>query len=141
MNWFNDDKGYGFMTPESGPDLWVRFRAIEGNGFKFLKEDQKVTFEAVQGRKGMQADKVQVTGRKRVDRGRPEPGLRRQDGRGQAAGLKPLAGWPAEPPSLPVALVRGTGQGVRRGEGGSRRRGHQRRRAAGRAWGDGSSCP
>ena len=57
-----DEKGYGFITPENGPDLFVHFRAIEGNGFKSLKEGQKVSFEAVQGQKGMQADKVQVLG-------------------------------------------------------------------------------
>ncbi|MEU7635719.1 MULTISPECIES: cold-shock protein [unclassified Streptomyces] len=62
VKWFNDEKGYGFITPESGPDLFVHFRAIEGNGFKSLKEGQQVTFEAVQGQKGMQADKVQVAG-------------------------------------------------------------------------------
>ena len=60
VKWFNDEKGYGFITPESGPDLFVHFRAIEGNGFKSLKEGQQVTFEAVQGQKGMQADEVQA---------------------------------------------------------------------------------
>ncbi|MPT20896.1 MAG: cold-shock protein [Pseudomonas sp.] len=50
------------MTPESGPDLFVHFRAIEGNGFKSLKEGQKVSFIAVQGQKGMQADQVQILG-------------------------------------------------------------------------------
>jgi CspA family cold shock protein len=49
-----------FITPESGPDLFVHFRAIQGNGFKSLKEGQKVTFVAVQGQKGMQADEVQA---------------------------------------------------------------------------------
>ncbi|WP_411389701.1 cold-shock protein [Pseudomonas sp. MPB23] len=62
VKWFSNDKGYGFITPENGPDLFVHFRAIEGNGFKTLQEGQKVTFEAVQGQKGMQADKVQVLG-------------------------------------------------------------------------------
>ena len=62
VKWFNDEKGFGFITPESGPDLFVHFRAIEGTGFRRLKEGQKVTFEAVQGQKGMQADKVQVLG-------------------------------------------------------------------------------
>ena len=57
-----DGKGFGFITPESGPNLFVHFRAIEGSGFRSLKEGQKVTFEAVQGQKGMQADKVQVLG-------------------------------------------------------------------------------
>ncbi|MCK9238007.1 cold-shock protein [Thiopseudomonas acetoxidans] len=59
VKWFNDAKGFGFITPESGPDLFVHFRAIEGNGFKSLQEGQKVSFEAVEGQKGMQADKVQ----------------------------------------------------------------------------------
>ncbi|GAA1332958.1 cold-shock protein [Streptomyces sanglieri] len=62
VKWFNDEKGYGFITPQSGPDLFVHFRAIEGNGFKSLKEGQAVTFETVQGQKGMQADKVQAVG-------------------------------------------------------------------------------
>ncbi|WP_307791216.1 cold-shock protein [Streptomyces actuosus] len=48
VKWFNEEKGYGFITSESGPDLFVHFRAIEGN--------------PVQGQKGMQADKVQVVG-------------------------------------------------------------------------------
>ncbi|WP_342379803.1 cold-shock protein [Myxococcus stipitatus] len=60
VKWFNDEKGYGFITPESGSDLFVHFRAIEGNGFKSLKEGQAVTFEAVQGQKGLQADKVRA---------------------------------------------------------------------------------
>jgi CspA family cold shock protein len=58
VKWFNDEKGFGFITPESGPDLFVHFRAIQGNGFKSLKEGQKVTFISVQGQKGLQADEV-----------------------------------------------------------------------------------
>ena len=50
VKWFNETKGYGFITPESGPDVFVHFRAIEGNGFKTLAE----------GQKGMQAERVQV---------------------------------------------------------------------------------
>ncbi|GGM21014.1 cold-shock protein [Pseudomonas asuensis] len=60
VKWFNETKGYGFITPESGPDLFVHFRAIEGSGFKTLAEGQRVSFEAVQGQKGMQAEHVQV---------------------------------------------------------------------------------
>ncbi|WP_134637022.1 cold-shock protein [Pseudomonas aeruginosa] len=60
VKWFNETKGYGFITPESGPDVVVHFRAIEGNGFKTLAEGQKVSFEVVQGQKGMQAERVQV---------------------------------------------------------------------------------
>ncbi|EOH1274619.1 cold-shock protein [Pseudomonas aeruginosa] len=60
VKWFNETKGYGFITPESGPDVFVHFHAIEGNGFKTLAEGQKVSFEVVQGQKGMQAERVQV---------------------------------------------------------------------------------
>ncbi|HCF5367283.1 TPA: cold-shock protein [Pseudomonas aeruginosa] len=60
VKWFNETKAYGFITPESGPDVFVHFRAIEGNGFKTLAEGQKVSFEVVQGQKGMQAERVQV---------------------------------------------------------------------------------
>ena len=60
VKWFNETKGYGFITPESGPDVFVHFRAIEGHGFKTLAEGQKVSFEVVQGQKGMQAEHVQV---------------------------------------------------------------------------------
>ncbi|WP_150254219.1 cold-shock protein [Nocardiopsis deserti] len=60
VKWFSDEKGYGFITPESGSDLFVHFRAIESEGFKSLQEGQTVSFEAVQGQKGMQADKVRV---------------------------------------------------------------------------------
>jgi len=60
VKWFNDEKGYGFITPESGDDLFVHYRAIEGNGFKTLKEGQNVSFVAVSGQKGPQADQVQA---------------------------------------------------------------------------------
>jgi CspA family cold shock protein len=60
VKWFNDAKGFGFITPESGPDLFVHFRAIQGTGFKSLAEGQRVSFVAVQGQKGMQADEVQL---------------------------------------------------------------------------------
>ena len=60
VKWFNDAKGFGFITPESGPDLFVHFRAIQGSGFRTLAEGQAVTFVAVQGEKGPQADQVQA---------------------------------------------------------------------------------
>jgi len=60
VKWFNDAKGFGFITPESGADLFVHFRSIQGTGFKSLAEGQRVSFIAVQGQKGMQADEVQM---------------------------------------------------------------------------------
>jgi CspA family cold shock protein len=60
VKWFNDAKGFGFITPESGPDLFVHFRSIQSSGFKTLQEGQRVSFIATQGQKGMQAEQVQV---------------------------------------------------------------------------------
>lgn len=60
VKWFNDAKGFGFITPESGNDLFVHFRSIQGNGFRSLQEGQKVSFLVVNGQKGLQADEVQV---------------------------------------------------------------------------------
>ena len=59
VKWFNDDKGYGFITPdEGGNDLFVHHSGIAGNGFKSLEEGNKVSYEATQGQKGMQANNV-----------------------------------------------------------------------------------
>src|SRR5690606_31237727 len=60
VKWFNDEKGFGFITPQSGDDLFVHFRAIQSDGFKSLKEGQQVSFVATRGQKGMQAEEVQV---------------------------------------------------------------------------------
>ena len=59
VKWFNDDKGYGFITPDEGDkDIFVHHSGIAGNGFKTLEEGARVTYEASQGRKGLQADNV-----------------------------------------------------------------------------------
>jgi CspA family cold shock protein len=59
VKWFSDDKGYGFITPdEGGEDLFVHHNGIAGEGYKSLEEGSKVSYEATQGRKGMQAENV-----------------------------------------------------------------------------------
>jgi CspA family cold shock protein len=59
VKWFNDQKGYGFISPdEGGQDVFVHHTGIAGNGFKSLEEGNKVSYEATQGKKGMQAENV-----------------------------------------------------------------------------------
>ena len=58
VKWFNDSKGFGFISRESGPDVFVHHSAIQGEGFRTLAEDQEVEFEVVQGQKGPQAQNV-----------------------------------------------------------------------------------
>jgi cold shock protein len=58
VKWFNDAKGFGFISRENGPDVFVHFRAIQGNGFKSLAEGEKVSFKVVNGQKGLQAEEV-----------------------------------------------------------------------------------
>ena len=59
VKWFNDAKGFGFITPDSGgDDLFAHFSAINSSGFKTLKENQTVTFDIVQGPKGKQASNI-----------------------------------------------------------------------------------
>ncbi|HEY9132379.1 MAG TPA: cold-shock protein [Dyella sp.] len=59
VKWFNDAKGFGFISRKNGADVFVHFRAIQGTGFKSLKEGQKVSFKVVDGQKGQQAEDVQ----------------------------------------------------------------------------------
>ena len=58
VKWFNNQKGYGFITPESGSDVFVHHSAIQGNGYKSLDEGQAVEFEITTGPKGEQAQNV-----------------------------------------------------------------------------------
>jgi CspA family cold shock protein len=58
VKWFNNAKGYGFIETEAGSDLFVHYTAIQGDGFKSLKEGQMVQFEVAEGEKGPQAINV-----------------------------------------------------------------------------------
>jgi len=58
VKWFSDQKGYGFITPENGNDVFVHHSAIQGEGYKSLAEGQQVEFEITQGPKGEQATNV-----------------------------------------------------------------------------------
>ena len=61
VKWFNADKGFGFITPdEGGADLFAHFSAIQSSGFRSLEENQRVSFDAERGQKGMQAANIQV---------------------------------------------------------------------------------
>jgi CspA family cold shock protein len=60
VKWYNDAKGFGFITPdEGGEDLFAHFSAIQSNGFKSLQENQRVQFEVTSGPKGKQASNIQ----------------------------------------------------------------------------------
>lgn len=59
VKWFNDAKGYGFITPEGGgQDLFAHYKEIEGSGFRSLQEGQRVEFEVREGPKGLQASQI-----------------------------------------------------------------------------------
>ena len=62
VKWFNGEKGYGFITPEDGPDVFVHYSEIQGSGFRSLNEGDTVEFEITEGRKGKQASGVTVVG-------------------------------------------------------------------------------
>jgi CspA family cold shock protein len=62
VKWFNEGKGYGFIAPEEGEDVFVHYSAIRGEGFRNLEEGQSVEFNVVQGQKGLQAKNVAVVG-------------------------------------------------------------------------------
>ncbi len=58
VKWFNDAKGYGFIEREGGPDVFVHYSAVEGDGYKSLREGQAVSFSIVEGNRGPQASHV-----------------------------------------------------------------------------------
>ena len=60
VKWFDDAKGYGFISREQGEDVFVHFRSIRGEGYRSLAEGQMVEFAVTQGQKGLQADDVAV---------------------------------------------------------------------------------
>ena len=60
VKWFNEEKGFWFITAENGSDVFVHFSAIKADGFKRLEEGQKVTFETAEGQRGLQAQNVVV---------------------------------------------------------------------------------
>ncbi len=61
VKWFNESKGFGFITPDTGgKDLFAHFKEIQGTGFRTLLENQKVEFDVTQGQKGPQASNIRV---------------------------------------------------------------------------------
>jgi cold shock protein len=61
VKWFNAEKGYGFISQDDGPDVFVHFSAIDMQGYKTLEEGQRVEFEVTQGQKGPQASNVRLS--------------------------------------------------------------------------------
>jgi CspA family cold shock protein len=58
VKWFNESKGFGFISQEDGADVFVHFSAIQASGFKTLNEGQSVSFDVAQGKKGLEATNV-----------------------------------------------------------------------------------
>src|SRR5260370_41174392 len=87
VKWFNDAKGYGFISQEDGEDVFVHFSAIQAQGFKSLAEGDRVEFEVTQGPKGLQAANVRKAARATAPASRPP---------GRAVGPPSLSGPPGQ---------------------------------------------
>ena len=59
VKWFSDQKGYGFITQDNGPDVFVHHESIQGDGFKTLSENDRVRFDTAEGPKGLKAENVE----------------------------------------------------------------------------------
>ena len=60
VKWFSDEKGFGFIAQDNGPDVFAHFRQIKSDGFRSLAEGQQVRFVVTQGQKGLQAEDIEV---------------------------------------------------------------------------------
>jgi CspA family cold shock protein len=60
VKWFNSEKGFGFITQDNGPDVFAHFSAIQTDGYRELKENQRVQFDVKQGDKGLQAENITI---------------------------------------------------------------------------------
>ena len=60
VKWFNSEKGFGFITQDDGPDVFAHFSAIQSDGYRELKENQRVEFDVKQGDKGLQAENITI---------------------------------------------------------------------------------
>ena len=60
VKWFDDEKGFGFIAQDNGPDVFAHFRQIKGDGFRSLAEGQQVRFVVTQGQKGLQAEDIEA---------------------------------------------------------------------------------
>lgn len=80
VSWFANAKGYGFIKPEEGPDVFVHYSAILGDGYKSLNEGDEVQFEIVNGQKGPQADEVRVLNRAQKGTNSHEPSQKTDSG-------------------------------------------------------------
>lgn len=75
VKWFNESKGYGFITKDDGGDVFAHYSAIDGDGFKTLSEGDMVSFDVVEGNKGPKAINIVKMQTQKPASGQPEPGF------------------------------------------------------------------